>query len=152
LIATWNSVRKGLTQAFCVRAAIVTAVLYAFCSVAPTIALSFDPSISVRCLLTEGPAPLAVHSAKPHNHSHSHADGTAHHHHDESARKDTHTHDKGHAAECCGMLFLNGVVAEHRVDVARLLQNGHAFLITSETFSDRGPERINKPPIDLLSL
>jgi hypothetical protein len=131
------------------------AVLYVFSCAAPAIALSFNPAMPVQCLLEdERAAPAIVHASAPHGHGHAHGVGTAHHHHDDASRHEApaHTHHKGDAAACCGMLFLNGVVAEHRIDVARILQNGHAFLITSETLSGRGPERINKPPIDLLPL
>src|SRR5438034_10900509 len=76
-----------LTKTFRAKAAIVVAVLYALCILAPAVAFALSDNPAIAHCLTEGHVGVHDHGAK-HEHGgelHVHADGTAHQHHDDGA-------------------------------------------------------------------
>src|SRR5262249_56328723 len=97
---------SALTKALRVKAAIILAVLYALCILAPAVAFAFSDNPAVAHCLTEGHVGVRDHASK-HDHGgnlHVHADGTAHQHHDEGAAPQPSGNDgKAAKATCCGL-------------------------------------------------
>ena len=155
------------TKSFRVKAAIALAALYALCVLAPSAAFAFSNSPSIAHCLIEGHDTIAVHghttpaahdhgTAAVHDHGgkvHVHADGTAHQHHDDgSAPKSRSDGGKANIATCCGLFSVVAIAYEPGLILGL---SGHASILSPplrEALSGRGPERINRPPISLLSL
>src|SRR2546422_5457756 len=76
---------SALTKTLRVKAAIVLAVLYVLCILAPAVAFALSDNPAVAHCLTEGHVGVHDHGAQ-HEHGgklHVHGDGTAHQHHDD---------------------------------------------------------------------
>jgi hypothetical protein len=146
------------TKGFRVKAAIVLAALYALCVLAPSAAFAFsgNPMIA-HCLIEDHIAAAAHdHGASVHDHGgkvHVHADGTTHQHHDSGpVPKSQSGGGKADVATCCGLFSVVAIAGEPGLI---LEPTSHASVLLPplrETLSGRGPERINRPPISLLSL
>src|ERR1700730_9288747 len=140
---------SALTKTLRVKAAIVLAVLYALCVLAPAVAFAFSDDPAVAHCLTEGHVGVHDHSGK-HAHGgklHVHADGTAHQHHDDGAAPQPSGNGKAAIATCCGLVRL---AALPRGPVPRSGLDSLASVVLpvlGEALSGRGPERINRPPI-----
>src|SRR5260370_28132609 len=90
-----------------VKAAIVLAVLYALCILAPAVAFALSDNPAIAHCLTEGHVGVHDHGAK-HGHGgklHVHADGTAHQHHDDGAAPQPSGYDCNAALATCFGLF-----------------------------------------------
>jgi hypothetical protein len=134
-----------LTKRLRVRTAVIAAVVYGLCVVAPPLALAFtDGAVAAHCLTEQHGI------AGSHNHDgsiHVHADGTTHRHHDSGA---AHEHSDGDgkspAGNCCGLFCMNALAA-----AAVMLTTPAHFIFAAPTIDDhlvgRGPDRINRPPI-----
>jgi len=147
------------TKSFRVKAAIALAALYALCILAPSAAFAFSNNPSIAHCLIEGHVAVAVHDhAIPavHDHGgkvHVHADGTTHQHHDDGqVPKSPSGGGKADVATCCGLFSVVAIAGEPDLILG---SSGHASVLLPplrEALSGRGPERINRPPISLLSL
>jgi hypothetical protein len=155
------------TKSFRVKAAIALAALYALCVLAPSAAFAFSNSPSIAHCLIEGHDAIAVHdhttpaahdhgTAAAHDHGgkmHVHADGTTHQHHDDGqVPKSPSGGGKADVATCCGLFSVVAIAGEPDLILG---SSGHASVLRPplrEALSGRGPERINRPPISLLSL
>ena len=99
---------RSLTKTFRIRAAILVALAYAFCVLAPTAALAFSDSPTAFHCLSElaGMGTPSQHEAA----GHTHMDGATHRHDEDGA----HNHksdlgDKGDVGTCCGLFCVSAL-------------------------------------------
>ena len=133
------------------------AAVYAICVLAPAAALALSDNPSVAHCLTEGHVGIHVHADS----SHVHADAAAHEHHHDAAAAHEHrhdaasqpqSHDRNALPDCCGLFSVVALAGDP--DLA-LGPSGHASMLVPaprQAMSGRGPERLYRPPISLLSL
>ena len=149
---------RRLTQSLRVRATIAVAVAYAFCVVAPNVALAITGASTLHCL-TEPMGLSHVHQAAAPA-EHVHADGTKHVHgnaHDH-AQPATHAHndgapqehskqDKAQDTNCCGLFCVTALphdgVAVLPAPPPLALQDA----APQAERTSRNPDRIDEPPI-----
>jgi hypothetical protein len=146
-----------LTRAARRCAAIVIGALYALCVIAPAAAVAFGAGGHVAHCLTEEQLGLAhVHQAdvggthEAHAKPHVHADGSTHHHdgtHHPGA-PDNHNDQ----AACCGLFGLTAMAVNPQLDLAAPLRKSSLLPVSLARLTGREPDRINRPPIALLSL
>jgi len=153
---------SGLSKAFRVKAAIALALAYVACIMAAPAAFAFSALPNVAHCLTEGHVQGHVVAAVPHDHGHGttvhvHADGTTHQHHDNQAAPKTSSDgkgqvDKGQVANCCGLFSTVAISAE--LGFAPAFERRASVVLPGlcDALNGRSPERINRPPIALLSL
>src|SRR5262245_22542051 len=99
---------SALTKTLRVKAAIILAVLYALCVLAPAVAFALSDNPAIAHCLTEGHVGVHDHGA---NHEqggklHVHAEGSAHQHHDVVAPQPSGDDGKAAIASCCGLFSL----------------------------------------------
>src|SRR5262249_45826599 len=138
-----------LTKTFRVKAAIVLAVVYALCILAPAVAFAFSDDPAVAHCLTEGHVGVHDHDAKHDgNKPHVHADGSTHQHHDDAAApQPAGDHSKGAIATCSGLFSVVAISGESIPSFGFYRLASVVLPIFAEALSGRGPERINRPPI-----
>jgi hypothetical protein len=141
---------SALTKTLRVKAAIVLAVLYALCILAPAVAFALSDNPAVAHCLTEGHVGVHDHGAK-HEHGrklHVHADGTAHQHHDDGAVPQPSRDDgKAAIASCCGLFSVVAIPGEPVPSFGSDRFASVVLPVLGEALSGRGPKRINRPPI-----
>jgi hypothetical protein len=138
---------SALTKTLRVNAAIVLAVLYALCILAPAVAFALSDNPAVAHCLTEGHVGVHDHGAK-HEHLHVHADGTAPQHHDNGAAPQPSGNDgKAAIATCCGLFSVVAIPGEPVPSLGFDSLASVVLPVLGEALSGRGPERINRPPI-----
>lgn len=141
----------SLTKKLRKRAAILIAVAYAFCVMAPAAALAVVNSPTVfHCIgaLTAKSAPAHQQSA-----AHTHADGSAHQHeqdaHDHGAAPDHHSNKDGKAdtGSCCGLFCVSAIAQDPGVTfgVTSLATTSVAALANG--LNGRAPCPLHRPPI-----
>jgi hypothetical protein len=139
------------TRSWRVRVASLLVALYALCVMAPALALAMGDVANAHCL-------NAVTASVAHSHgdgtSHSHAGHAAHDHadHGTPAHHDTGGSGKGHIGSCCGLFCLAGLPTEPAVAVEQTDHASTEILPREDHLIGRAPDRINRPPITLLSL
>jgi hypothetical protein len=137
------------TKAFRIKAAIALAALYALCILAPSVAFAFSDNPGVAHCLTEGHVGVHAHGGK----THVHADGTAHRHHDDgTSQKPSGDDGKGPPANCCGLFSVVAIPGEPGLALALSSPASALVPAAREALSGRGPDRLYRPPISLLSL
>jgi hypothetical protein len=140
---------SALTKTLRVKAAIVLAVLYALCILAPAIAFALSDNPAVAHCLTEGH--VGVHDRAQHEHGgklHVHADGISHQHHDDGTAPPPAADDgKGPIASCCGLFSVVAIAGEPVPSFGFDSLASVVLPALSGALSGRGPERINRPPI-----
>jgi hypothetical protein len=134
-----------LTKRLRVRTAVIAAVVYGFCVVAPPLALAFtDGAVAAHCLTEQHGI------AGSHNHDgsiHVHDDGTTHRHHESGA---AHEHSDGDgkspAGNCCGLFCMTALAG---VAAVTLSTPAHFTFAAPSTdhLTGRDADRINRPPI-----
>ncbi len=151
-----------LTRTVRLRAAVIMAVLYALCIVAPAAAFAFAGSDHVAHCLSGDPGVTAPpqHAAA----THTHADGTVHQHHAISTHEhedgSTHEHagdqtsstapDNGgtsHGTSCCGLFSVVGISGDPVFAFGVFSVATLAVPSLQDVLNGRGPDRINRPPI-----
>ena len=143
-----------LTKANRLRAAIVLALFYALCSVAPAAAFVFGDGSQVAHCLT-GDDDHAQHAAKSREHSaantHVHADGTSHVHAKPDAGKSG-GHGKTSDSNCCGLMCVPALPAGlpdgNLPDVTRAA----AVSSVLDGAAGQPAARLDRPPNSPLSL
>ncbi len=139
-----------LTKTFRAKAAIIVAVLYALCVLAPAVAFALSDNPAIAHCLTEGHVGVHDHGAK-HEHGgklHVHADGTAHQHDDDGAVPQPSRDDgKAAIATCCGLFSVVAIPGEPVPSFGLDSLASVVLPALGEALSGRGPERINRPPI-----
>ena len=140
---------SALTKTLRVKAAIVLAVLYVLCILAPAVAFALSDNPAVAHCLTEGHVGVHDHGAQ-HEHGgqlHVHADGTTHQHHDDGTAPPPAADDKGPIASCCGLFSVVAIAGELVPSFGFDSLASVVLPALGEALSGRGPERINRPPI-----
>ena len=144
LISIECSMFSLLTKQIRTYAALVVAVLYAVCALAPSVALAFPDGMAAHCLGED----LAATS--PHEHgvtAHVHADGIKHHHPGVGAHKKSGDESKGHVADCCSLFSIVAIPATTMLIFGSVHLVPVTFPALEEFVYGRDPERINRPPI-----
>jgi hypothetical protein len=137
---------RSLTKRFRTRAAILIALAYAFCVLAPSVALAFaDSSTSFHCLaeLNEMSAPSA-HAGM----THAHADGTVHHH-DQSGAPHSHsdTDGKARTGDCCGLFCVSALANDPGMAFGVSTPASPVLPAVTNGLADRAPAPLHRPPI-----
>lgn len=143
-----------MTKANRLRAAIVMALFYAFCSVAPAAAYVFGDGTPAHCLT--GDDDHGLHGAQPHEHTaanaHVHSDGTSHDH--GQAADAGKSGEKGMPTDgkCCGLFCVSALPAN--LEVGNLPDPPRATSIISVERHATGqpPARLDRPPNTTLPL
>ena len=150
---------KALTKNLRRRAAIVIAVAYAFCVLAPTAALAVVASPTVfHCIGNLGAKSNAKQvSAKQVSATHKHADGNAHHH-AQSSPDDGHTRlgavpdhhsgqDKSDTGNCCGLFCVSAVAHDAGMTFGQFEPSSVAPSAVVTGLIGRAPTPLHRPPI-----
>jgi hypothetical protein len=144
-----------LTKANRLRAAIVLALFYALCSVAPAAAFVFGDGSQVAHCLT-GDDDHALHAAKPHEHTaantHVHVDGTSHVHAKKSDAGKADDHGKTSDSKCCGLMCITALPASLANGNLPELPRMTAIAAVERYATGQPPVRLDKPPNSPLSL
>jgi hypothetical protein len=144
-----------LTKRCRFRAAIALAAIYAVCVVAPPIALAFaDSAVAAHCLTDDGRGLAHMHAQDDvRGVAHAHGDGTLHEHTDGAVPA---SHDESEqtkqAGSCCGLFCFLAVTHDFDPAVGERLHLSSVLPVLDKHLDGRGPDRINRPPIPLLSL
>ncbi len=133
----------GLTKNLRTRAAILIAVAYAFCVLAPSAALALVESPAAFHCLADLNAPTKQASA-----AHTHADG-ANHLHGQSSAADhsSDTGDKAHAGNCCGLFCTSAMVHVPSVTFGLFASAPPATSLAGIGLLGRAPSPLHRPPI-----
>jgi len=146
------------SKAFRVNAAIALVALYAFCILAPATALALSGNPTLAHCLTEGHVGVHVHGDNTHVHAggvaHQHHDhGTVHQHHDDGASQKSSGDDgKGSVASCCGLFSVIAISSDPGLQLGASTHLSAFVPAARESLTGRGPDRLYRPPISLLSL
>jgi hypothetical protein len=140
----------GLTKNLQRQAAILIAVTYALCILAPAAALAVIASpASFRCAeeLNATTAPKQV------NMVHSHAGGAAHHHEQNSYEQNgaldhqSDTGDKDHARSCCGLFCVPALAHDPGITFGVSAPGSSSVTALASGLSGRAPPPLHRPPI-----
>ncbi len=135
---------RNLTKNFRIRAAILIALAYAFCVLAPSAAVAASPT-SLHCLdeLSGMSAP-----SKHEDLSHAHADGTIHHH-DHSGVPDHHSGTDGKADDgsCCGLFGVSALAHDPGLTFGVSALASQTVSAASDGRDGRAPAPLHRPPI-----
>ena len=131
----------------------ILAALYALCVVAPGLTIAVASGAAAAHCLTDDHQGLAhVHAQGPvQGKPHVHADGAAHEHADDAAPAKDGDDPQIPAGACCGLFCFSAVTVDPAM-VERPVHASRVFAAPDDGLDGRGPDRINRPPISLLSL
>lgn len=138
---------RNLRKNIRTRAAILIAMAYAFCVLAPSAALAFvDSPAGFHCLaeLNAIAVPADEHEGKiP-----AHADGVVHHH-DHSGLPDKHSDSdgKGHAGGCCGLFSVSALAHDPGLIFGIDAPASLALTAVAHGLAGQGPNPLHRPPI-----
>jgi hypothetical protein len=145
-----------LTKATKSWGATIVVSLYAVCVLAPTVAFALgDRAHAVHCLIEDhhGSTAIQVHQHSDPN-SHVHASGLVHEH-----SKPPHDHSKAPEhkgktsdAQCCGLAFTSALPAVLTEVPVLAAPRACEIWENQQGVASLAPDRLYKPPIDLLSL
>ena len=143
-----------LTKANRLRAAIVLALFYALCSVAPAAAFAFgDGTRAAHCLT--GDDDHGLHAAQPHRHAaastHTHADGTSHVHGKKADSGKSDESGKTSDGKCCGLICVSALPASLANSNFRDLPRMAAIAAVERNATGQPPVRLDRPPNTPLS-
>lgn len=137
----------SLTKKLRKRAAILIAVAYAVCVMAPTAALAVVNSPTVfHCLTrTIGMASAAEHD----NAAHAHADAAAHQHDEQSSAPDHHSNKDGKTdtASCCGLFCVSALAHEPGFTFGLSAPASSSVAALPNGLTGRAPCPLHRPPI-----
>jgi hypothetical protein len=128
------------------KAAIVLAVVYALCVLAPSATFAVAaPAAIAHCLQEDhGFVAPAHHEGATHQHT----DGTAHEHDgDHAAITHADNGHEDHGKSCCGLLSAVGITGDPPYTIGALTVASLLLPVLPGAMSGRSPERINRPPI-----
>src|SRR5262249_55947480 len=104
-----------LTKSFRIKAAVVLAVFYVLCILAPAVAFALSDNPAMAHCLTEGHVGIHDHGTKPEHGGklHVHADGAAHqYHYDGVTPQPSGNEGKAALATCCGLFSVAAIPGE----------------------------------------
>jgi len=130
-----------VTRAIRIRAALVLAILFGVCTIAPSLALAFaDGAATVHCLTDDHhgtakskKAHHALGEAKPHDHS--------------SLNQLDADQSDAAAGSCCGVFCLTALSAAHLPAFGPQLNASSSYPALQDIVTGSRPGRINRPPI-----
>jgi hypothetical protein len=149
-------------------AAILAGTLYALCVVMPSASVAFGAGGHAAHCFTDEQLGFTHHHGSDFSHgqvdaqvglhghtppqlpAHVHADGSQHRH-DADHHPATADGDEGPAA-CCGLFGLTAMAVDPHLDLGAPTRHSSILPISLQELNGRGPERINRPPIALLTL
>lgn len=144
-----------LTKAKRLRAAIVLALFYALCSVAPAAAFAFGDGTRVAHCLT-GDDDHGLHGAQPHEHAaastHTHADGTSHDHGKKADAGKPDENGKTSDGKCCGLICVSALPASFTNGNLPDLPRVASVAPVERYATGQPPGRLDRPPNTLLPL
>lgn len=137
---------RSLTKSFRTRAAIFIALAYAFCVLAPTVAVALVAGpASFHCLgeLETMSAPAAHEST-----AHSHA-GASDHHHDQgtTADHDSDTGGKAPVGSCCGLFCVSAIAHDPSLMFGISAPASAPVPAVANGLAGRAPGPLHSPPI-----
>jgi hypothetical protein len=141
---------SALTKTLRAKAAIVLAVLYTLCILAPAVAFALSDNPAVAHCLIEGHVGIHDHGGTPEHGGklHVHADGSAHQHHDDGVAPPPSGNDgKAALATCCGLFSVVAIPGEPLPNFGFHSLASVVLPVLADGLSGRGPDRINRPPI-----
>lgn len=137
---------RNLTKNFRMRAAILIALVYAFCALAPSAALTLNGSPKAFHCLAElaGMTMPAGHASIAHDNM----QGAPHHHSAKDvADKNAPSHDKAHTASCCGLFCMSALAYEPGIIFTVSVPSSPALPAAAVGLAGCGPSRLHRPPI-----
>jgi hypothetical protein len=127
------------------RAAILIAVAYAFCVLAPSGALAFAANpAALHCMdgLQAASPPTASHGAE-----HDHADGVEHQH-GQSQAPDHHSNKDGNpASNCCGLFCVSALAHDPGLTFGLFVPESATASAVITGLIGRAPSPLHRPPI-----
>lgn len=138
---------RNLTKTFRTRAAILIALAYAFCVLAPSAALAIAANpASLHCL--DELSGLSGLSAPSHHEglSHTHADGAVHHH-DRSVPDHHSGGSKADDGSCCGLFGVTALTHDPGLTFGVSALASPAVSATVNGLDGRAPAPLHRPPI-----
>jgi hypothetical protein len=143
---------RALTRTIRRRVGRVLALAYLACVIMPPVALAFaDGAVAAHCLTDDHHMTAAVPAAV-----HVHADGSTHHHaapHERgSPQRQSDKPGKAHPANCCGLFCVTATTTEIGVQIAPPPRGRMLAPVLQAAIAGHGPDRIDRPPIILVSL
>src|SRR5262249_19002166 len=141
---------SALSKTVRVKAAIVLAVLYALCILAPAVAFALSDNPAAAHCLIEGHVGVHDHGGKPEHNGklHVHADGSAHQHHDDGVAPQPSGNDgKAALATCCGLFSVVAISGEPLPSFGFDRLASVVLPVLADALRGRAPNRINRPPI-----
>lgn len=138
-----------VTRRFRVRAAIVTAAVYALCAIAPHAALAItNGAIALHCMTEFRVAGgHADHAAMGHTHADASMDMAAHDHHGSGTPPAHSDGGKSNVANCCGLFCASALANEPYLGIEMAFSVSSDFVGPSTSLTGRAPERLYRPPI-----
>jgi hypothetical protein len=127
------------------RAAILIAVAYAFCVLAPSGALAFAANpAALHCMddLQTASAPTPGHGP-----AHEHADGVDHQH-GQSNVPDHHSNKDGNpSGNCCGLFCVSALAHDPGLTFGLSAPGSSAVAVLAHGLTGRAPSPLHRPPI-----
>lgn len=136
-----------VTKAIRIRAALVLAILFGVCSIAPSLALAFaDRAAASHCLTDDHHG-----TTNPQEHDRG-AGNTAPHSHSSLDQADTEQNGDVSLGGCCGVFCLTALPASPLHAFGPQINASSPYPALQDVISGSGPSRINRPPIVSLSM
>lgn len=137
----------SLTKKLRKRAAILIAMAYAFCVMAPAAALAAADSPAVFHCLTAagGVANAAEHGGA----AHAHADAAAHQHDEQNSAPDHHSNKDGKAdtGSCCGLFCVSALAHDSGLTIGLSAPASSSVAKLANGLNGRAPCPLHRPPI-----
>lgn len=148
MLSRLNKVRRW-------RAALLLALFYALCSVAPAASFAFgDGTRAAHCLT--GDDDHGLHGAQPHEHpaaaTHTHADGTSHDHGRKADAGKSDENGKSPDGKCCGLICVSALPASLANGNLPDLPRAATIAPVERYAAGQPPGRLDRPPNTQLSL
>jgi len=126
------------------------AAAYALCISVPSVALTIaNGSVAAHCLFEDANATAHVHARAAQTAPHFHSANSKHGHVDMAEPIKNWDDAQAAVSGCCGLFGAPAIVSNESVLDADRHPGSAAFPTLVVNLNGRGPERINRPPIDL---
>ncbi|HZL36769.1 MAG TPA: hypothetical protein VFC78_15730 [Tepidisphaeraceae bacterium] len=138
---------RNVTKNFRMRAAILIALAYAFCALAPSAALALNSSpAAFHCLAELAGMSVPEDHASTYEpmhstpHQHDHADKGV-------ADKSSDSHGKAHTGNCCGLFCMSAMAHDPEITLTVSAPSSPALPAVANGLAGCGPSRLHRPPI-----
>lgn len=133
-----------VTKAIRIRAALVLAILFGVCIIAPSLGFAFADSRATAHCLTDNHHGTAKSQKTSHDHDHGQAES---HNHSDLSQLDTDQTDNAAPGSCCGLFCLTALSAAHSPAFGPQLNASSPYPALQDAVTGGQPGRINRPPI-----